>query len=106
MRGLHALAWCEWCGLGDAKDSSQHRHSNSAQKTLGDQYGMRMPEWAAWCVVFSGSWSELGVCKKCCKLSKFLPMPVLILLFHNRMWAYLWAYHCRCPRVDRRECIG
>src|SRR5258707_5552761 len=78
------LAQCTWCGLGEAEDSTPHGHSNGAQNTLGDWYGMRMPEWAAWCVDFSGSCSELEVCKKCCRLSKFLPMPVLILLFHNR----------------------
>src|SRR5258708_24862146 len=26
--------------------------SNGAQNTLGDRYGMHVPEWAAWCVVF------------------------------------------------------
>src|SRR5258707_419853 len=71
MQGLCELARCAWCGLGEAKDSTPHGHSNGAQNTLGDRYGMHMPEWAAWCVVFSGSWSELGVCKKCCKLSNF-----------------------------------
>src|SRR5258708_29973262 len=75
MWGLCDLAQCTWCRLGEAEDSAPHRHSNGAQNTLGDQYGMYMPEWVAWCVVFSGSWSKLGVCKKCCKLSKFLPMP-------------------------------
>src|SRR5260221_12210462 len=60
MWGLHELAWCAWCRLGEAEDSTPHGHSNGAQNTLGDQYGMCMPEWAAWCVVFSGSWSELG----------------------------------------------
>ncbi len=44
---------------------------------------MHVHEWVAWSVVFSGSWSKLGVCRKCCKLSKFLPMPMLILLLHN-----------------------
>src|SRR6266436_1117642 len=55
MWGLHELARCAWCGLGEAKDSAPHGHSNGAQNTLGDWYGMCMPELAAWCVVFSGS---------------------------------------------------
>src|SRR5260370_105397 len=33
---------------------------------------------------FSGSWSKLGVWKKCYELNKILPMPMLILLFHNK----------------------
>src|SRR5260221_1029277 len=53
MWGLCELAWCTWCRLGEAEDSAPHGHSNGAQNTLGDWYGMRMPEWAAWCVVFS-----------------------------------------------------
>src|SRR5258708_4876771 len=28
MWGLCELAWCTWCGLGEAKDSAPHRHSN------------------------------------------------------------------------------
>src|SRR5260221_8270866 len=39
MWGLHELAWCAWCRLGEAKDSTPHRHSNGAQNTLRDQYG-------------------------------------------------------------------
>src|SRR5258705_3228526 len=48
------------------------------------------PVWRCACVGgwhggwFSGSWSELGVWKKCYELNKILPMPMLILLFHNK----------------------
>src|SRR5258708_26827068 len=36
------LHWCTWCGLGEAEDSTPHGHSNGAQNTLGDRYGMRV----------------------------------------------------------------
>src|SRR5258708_8630757 len=39
MWGLHELAQCTWCRLGEAKDSTPPRHSNSAQNTLRDKYG-------------------------------------------------------------------
>ena len=84
MQGLCDLAQCTWCRLGGG-------WTQSSTQTF--QWCTKHPQGLVWrcaCVGgwhggwFSGSWSELGVWKKCYELNKILPMPMLILLFHNK----------------------
>src|SRR5260221_993539 len=84
MQGLCDLAWCAWCRLGGGWTQSS---------TWTFQQCMKHPWGLVWRCVwvggwhggwFSGSWSKLGVWKKCCELNTILPMPMLILLFHNK----------------------
>src|SRR6266436_3177198 len=76
----HSAHGADWV---EARHRAQHGHSNSVQNTLRDQCGdVHVGGWhGGW---FSGSWSKLGVWKKCCELNKILPMPMLILPFHNK----------------------
>ena len=74
----HGVDWVE------AGHRAQHRHSNSAQNTLGDQCGdahVWVGGMVGGLVVAGVSW---GCGKKCCELNKILPMPMLILLLHNK----------------------
>src|SRR5258708_36870179 len=83
MQGLCDLAQCAWCGLGGGWTQSSTQIFQWCTKTpLGTSVEMCVCGWhGGW---FSGSWSKLGVWKKCCELNKILPMPMLILLLHNK----------------------
>src|SRR5258708_6081019 len=84
MQGLCDLAQCAWCRLGGGQTQSS---TQTFQQCTKHPWGL---VWRCMCVGgqhggwFSGSWSKLGVWKKCCELNKILPMPMLILLFHNK----------------------
>src|SRR5260221_3002665 len=94
MQGLCDLAQCTWCRLGGGWTQSSTR---TFQQCTKHPQGL---VWRCACVDgwhggwFSGSWSKLGVWKKCCELNTILPMPMLILLFHNKWHAYVRTYCC------------
>src|SRR6266436_3667207 len=97
MQGLCDLAQCAWCRLGGGWTQSS---TQTFQRCTKHPWG---PVWRCACVGgqyggwFSGSWSKLGVWKKCCGLNKILPMPMLILLLPNKQHAYVRTYRCGDP---------
>src|SRR5258705_12772918 len=73
VQGLCDLAWCAWCRLGGGWTQSS---TWTFQQCTKHPWG---PVWRCLCVGgqhggwFSGSWSKLGVWKKCCELNKNPP---------------------------------
>src|SRR5258707_4780850 len=84
MQGLCDLAQCAWCRLGGGRTQSSTR---TFQRCTKHPWGL---VWRCACVGgwhggwFSGSWSKLGVWRKCCALNTILQMPKLILQFHTK----------------------
>src|SRR5258706_13797318 len=76
MQGLCVLAQCAWCGLGGGQTQSS---TQTFQWCTKHPQG---PVWRCMCVGgqhggwFSGSWSKLGVWKKC----KYPPIGSIIIL--------------------------